>query len=101
MLELFQTIQNSLPELSTAGLFFVFFFGTFVSEDAACLFAGTAAASGRVGFLVAVSSCFLGIFAGDVLLYAAGRLLGRKALDNRLVKRFVPERGASKASTWL
>lgn len=90
-----------MPELSAAGLFFVFFFGTFVSEDAACLLAGTAAASGRIGFALALTSCFLGIFAGDVLLFGAGRLLGRKALDNRFVRRFVSGRSAAKASAWL
>lgn len=101
MLDLFTTIQNSLPELSTAGLFFVFFFGTFVSEDAACLLAGTAAANGRVGFAFAVTACFLGIFAGDVLLFGMGRLLGNRALDNRFVKRFISEKSASKAAAWL
>jgi len=101
MFEFFDTIQNSLPELSTAGLFFVFFFGTFVSEDAACLLAGTAAANGRVGFAFAVTACFLGIFFGDVLLYGAGRLLGARAIDNRFVKHFVSEKAALKASAWL
>ena len=101
MPEFFQTIQNSLPELSTAGLFFLFFFGTFVSEDAACLLAGTAAASGRVGFTAAVASCFLGIFAGDVLLYGAGRLLGSRVFENRFVRRFVSKNAKSKASAWL
>ncbi len=101
MHEILNEIQNSLPELSAAGLFFVFFFGTFISEDTACLLAGTAAANGRIGFAFAVTACFLGIFAGDVLLYGAGRLLGRNALDNRLVKRFVSDKVASKASAWL
>jgi membrane protein DedA with SNARE-associated domain len=101
MPEFFQTIQNSLPELSTAGLLFLFFFGTFVSEDAACLLAGTAAASGRIGFAAAVTSCFLGIFAGDVLLYGVGRLLGSRFFENRFVKRFVSEHATSKASAWL
>lgn len=101
MLDFFDTIQKSLPELSQAGLFFVFFFGTFVSEDAACLLAGTAAANGRTGFVLAVTACFLGIFAGDVLLYGAGRLLGANAIDNRIVRRFVSKKSASKASAWL
>ena len=101
MPEIFQTIQNSLPELSSAGLFVLFFFGTFISEDAACLLAGTAAASGRIGFAAAVTSCFLGIFVGDVLLYGFGRVIGTKVFDNRFVKRFVSEHTTAKASVWL
>ena len=52
MPEILNMIQNSLPEFSLAGLFFLFFFGTFLSEDAACLLAGSMAASGRVGYAV-------------------------------------------------
>ncbi len=101
MLDLFGQIQNSLPEWSAAALFFVFFFGTFVSEDGACILAGTAVASGRASFALAASACFLGIFTGDVLLYGIGRLLGPRALENRIVRRFVSESAASRASSWL
>lgn len=101
MLDIFGQIQNSLPEWSAAALFFVFFFGTFVSEDGACILAGTAVASGRVSFVLAASACFLGIFTGDVLLFGIGRLLGPRALENRIVRRFVSESAASRASSWL
>lgn len=101
MPEYVQTLFNSLPELSAAGLFLFFFFATFVSEDAACLLAGTAAASGRLSFLLAVTACLLGIFAGDVLLYLCGRLLGNRVFENRIVKRFISEASITKASGWL
>jgi membrane protein DedA with SNARE-associated domain len=101
MPEYIQTLFNSLPELSAAGLFLFFFVATFVSEEAACLLAGTAAASGRLTFLLAVTACLLGIFVGDVLLYLCGRLLGNKVFENRIVKRYVPESSLKKASDWL
>ena len=101
MPEFLQYIQNSLPELSATGLFFLFFFGTFLSEDAACLIAGTAAASGRMSFALAAISCFLGIFVGDVLLYGVGRLFWRSVIENRLVRRFVSRPAVEKATTWL
>lgn len=101
MPEIFQYIQSSLPELSAAGLFFLFFFGTFVSEDAACLVAGTVAASGQVSFAFAVTTCFLGIFVGDLLLYAVGRRLGRSVFENRFVRRFVSKSAVEKATGWL
>ncbi len=101
MPEFLQTIQQSAPELSAAALFFLFFFGTFVSEDAACLAAGAAAANGSIGFATALTACFLGIFAGDLLLYAAGRTFGDKVFENRIVQRFVSDETKIKASVWL
>lgn len=101
MLDLSQILQNGVPEFSAAGLFFLFFFGTFLSEDGACLLAGTAAATGRMSFALALSACFLGIFVGDILLYGAGRMLGRRTFENKLVKRFVPDRTITSASKWL
>ena len=76
-------------EWGEAGILLALFIGTFVSEDLACLSAGSLAASGRVDLAPAVAACFLGIFFGDMLLYAAGRMLGAPALDSRLVARFV------------
>jgi membrane protein DedA with SNARE-associated domain len=101
MHELLFGLQNSLPELSATGLFLFFFFATFVSEDAACLLAGTAAASGRISFSLAVVACLVGIFVGDVLLYFVGRLLGRKVFENRLVRRYVSAEALKKSSEWL
>lgn len=101
MPDLSQYIQNGVPELPVAVLFLFFFFGTFISEDAACLLAGSTVASGRIGFAFAVTACFLGIFAGDILLFAVGRLLGDQAFKNKLVRRFISEPSAAKARSWL
>jgi membrane protein DedA with SNARE-associated domain len=57
---------------------------TFVSEDLACIAAGALVASGQLGFAPAALACFAGILAGDLLLYGAGRALGRPALLRRL-----------------
>ena len=90
------------PEgFSAAGLFFIFFFATFVSEDAACLAAGTFAAQGRVSFALALSACLAGIFAGDVLLYWTGRIFGGSILSTKLFRRFVSENAVRKSSEWL
>jgi membrane protein DedA with SNARE-associated domain len=82
-----------------SGVLLALFFGTFVSEDLACLSAGSLAASGRVDLAPAVAACFLGIFVGDMLLYAAGRSFGTRALDSRIVSRIVKretiDRGAA------
>jgi len=101
MEKLIQYFSVDLTGLSMAALFAVFFFGTFISEDAACLLAGTAAASGRTSFALALVSCFLGIFVGDLLLFGAGRMFGTRLFDNRFVRRFISIETTSKASAWL
>lgn len=101
MPDITQIIQNGGPEISSAVLFFLFLFGTFVSEDAACILAGSAVAGGHVSFAFAVTACFLGIFAGDMLLFGAGRVFGEKALNYKIVRRFVSERSQAKAKSWL
>jgi membrane protein DedA with SNARE-associated domain len=58
--------------------------GTLVSEDLTCIGAGALVATGEVGFLAASVACFVGILAGDLMLYLAGWLAG-----SRLPRRFV------------
>lgn len=86
------------PEIVIAALLFL---ATFVSEDAACIAAGSAAASGRIGLATAVAACMLGIFAGDMLLYAIGRSAGPRILASGIVRRFATESRIAKAATWL
>src|SRR5688572_21138563 len=101
MIDLSQILQNGVPELPAAALFLFFFIGTFVSEDAACLLAGTAAASGRMSLALALTACFLGIFVGDLLLYAAGRTFGKQIFQSTFVKRFVSDQTIAKASDFM
>jgi membrane protein DedA with SNARE-associated domain len=51
-------------------------FGTLLSEDAACIAAGVLIQRGEVGALAGTAACALGIFGGDVALWAAGRFSG-------------------------
>ena len=50
---------------------------TLLSEDLACVAAGVLAARGSVPFVPAMIACYLGIIAGDQLLYLLGRTVGR------------------------
>lgn len=68
---------------------------TLISEDAACIGAGLLVATGELTFLEASLSCGLGIFFGDLLLYAAGRF------SHGLVRRWLGEERLARASTWL
>lgn len=88
-------------ELSLIAIFLALFFGTFISEDAACLTAGTLVVQGRISFAFAIAACLAGIFVGDLLLYGAGRLFGQKILDSKFVSRFVSKEAVSRGSEWL
>lgn len=48
-----------------------------MAEDPTCLAAGLLAAEGIIGFWWAALACTVGIFIGDMVLYALGRWLGR------------------------
>ena len=74
---------------------------TFVSEDAACVAAGTLASNGRIGLAVAILACFAGIVVGDAALYGAGRLFGIRLIENRFFKRFVSPDSISRVSKWM
>ncbi|MCE9596618.1 MAG: VTT domain-containing protein [Spirochaetia bacterium] len=74
---------------------------TFVSEDLTSIGAGIAAASGKVSFAVALIGSMLGIFVGDLLLFAAGRTLGRAALSYAPLKWFIDASAVERSSRWF
>ncbi len=75
--------------------------GTLVSEDLSCIAAGLLVADGRLGFVAATGACFVGIFVGDLALFALGRLVGRPALAARPLRWFVSESAVERASRWF
>ena len=74
---------------------------TLVSEDLTTISVGVMVAQGKIGFLFGAFSCFLGIFVGDVLLYLAGRTLGRPALRHIPLKWFLSPESVEKSSAWF
>lgn len=74
---------------------------TFVSEDLTCVAAGVLAAQGRVGFAVAAAGCLLGIYVGDLLLFLAGRFLGRAALARAPLKWVLRRADVERSSEWF
>jgi membrane protein DedA with SNARE-associated domain len=69
--------------------------GTFVSEDLTCIAVGTLVAQRAISFQSGVLACLAGIFTGDMLLFLAGRWIGRPAL------RFLSAARVERASRWL
>ena len=64
---------------------------TFVSEDLTCIATGALIASRMLGFLPGVLGCVAGIFFGDLLLYFAGRLLGRLIVQWKPLRKILSE----------
>lgn len=84
--ELLQRIAELPPWLAAALLVTA----TFVSEDLTCVAAGLAGATGAMPPLLAGAATGLGIWLGDLGLYALGRWLGAAALDRERVQRWLP-----------
>jgi membrane protein DedA with SNARE-associated domain len=74
---------------------------TLVSEDLACASAGLLVARGEIGFAAGTLACFLGIFFGDLGLYALGRGLGWVALERAPLRWFISRRSAERAAVWF
>jgi membrane protein DedA with SNARE-associated domain len=75
--------------------------GTLVSEDLSCIAAGLLVADGRLGIGSAAAACFAGILAGDLALFALGRVLGRPALGAPPLRWVVTEAAVERASRWF
>ena len=74
---------------------------TLVSEDLTTISVGVLVAQGRIGFLFGSIACFLGIFIGDILLFLAGRYLGRPAVARAPLKWFLSEKAVKQSSAWF
>ena len=88
-------------EATLPALFLLIVVATFVTEDLTTISVGVLVAQGRVEFLFGTMACFLGIFIGDILLYLAGRYLGRPAVAHAPLKWFVREKAVEKSSVWF
>jgi len=82
-------------------LFTLLALATLISEDLTCIWAGVMAAQGRISFVFAAIACLAGIFIGDLLLYLAGRVLGRAALRRAPLRWFVREEDVARGSLWF
>jgi pimeloyl-ACP methyl ester carboxylesterase/membrane protein DedA with SNARE-associated domain len=74
---------------------------TLASEDITCIATGLLVSQGRVGLIAGSAACGAGILIGDLLIYAAGRYLGRPWLGRRPLKWMVPPRALARSSEWF
>jgi membrane protein DedA with SNARE-associated domain/pimeloyl-ACP methyl ester carboxylesterase len=75
--------------------------GTLASEDLTCIAAGLMAAHGQLSWLAAASACFVGIFVGDMLLFIAGRTLGRAAVRRAPLRWLVTPAAIERCRRWF
>ena len=98
---------TDIEQLANAGeagalaLFFLLAAATLVSEDATCVTAGLLVARGDASFAVAAGGSLFGIFFGDMLLFLAGRFVGRPALRVAPFKWFVRANDVGRSSEWF
>lgn len=83
-------VATALPADSPEWLLLSLFLSTLASEDLACVLAGALVASGQLSLGSASVACVLGILAGDLGLYAAGRFLWAGVGRSSWLARRVP-----------
>jgi membrane protein DedA with SNARE-associated domain len=74
---------------------------TFVSEDLTCVAAGLTAATGRMSAVSAIGAAALGIWLGDLGLYAAGKWIGAAALRRAPFAWFVHGDDVAASARWF
>jgi pimeloyl-ACP methyl ester carboxylesterase/membrane protein DedA with SNARE-associated domain len=95
---------NLVPPFSGPSLLVVLLLialATLVSEDLTCIGAGLLVAQGRIDLFSAAAACFFGILVGDMLLYLAGRIFGRPALEHAPLFWFVKPEAVDRAAKWF
>src|SRR5687767_9816769 len=75
--------------------------GTLVSEDLTTIGAGLLVARGEMDPAAAVLACVAGIYAGDLGLWAIGRVAGPRVLGWKRVAPVLTQSGAQQFSAWL
>ncbi|MBI3477370.1 MAG: VTT domain-containing protein [Acidobacteria bacterium] len=88
------------PETQTTLALSIFLF-TFAYEDGATLLAATLGAAGKLDVRLGFVSAFLGIWIGDMGLYALGSSLGRRAATARWSRRFISDETLVQAEVWF
>ncbi len=91
-----ETITSMLTPASLMGLpasqvMMILMAGTLISEDLSCVSAGLLAATGQLHLGLGILACSMGIWMGDLLLYALGRGLRAGVLRVAWTSRWVTQ----------
>ena len=94
------SLLQALPHTQLALAVWIFA-GTFVYEDGATLLAATLAATGRLNPVLALLTAFVGIWTGDIGLYAMGSNFGKYTVRWHRLQRFLKPQSLKKAQAWF
>jgi pimeloyl-ACP methyl ester carboxylesterase/membrane protein DedA with SNARE-associated domain len=95
---------RSLPKITGLALAIICLLiavSTMISEDLTCITTGLMVARGTLGFWTGTIACFIGIFVGDLLVFLAGRSLGRAVLRRAPLRWFLTPDAVAWSSTWI
>lgn len=95
---------RSLPKITGFALTIVLLLiavATLLSEDLTCIATGLMIARGTIGFWPGTLACFVGIFVGDILVFLAGRSLGRAVLRRPPLRWFLTPEAVAWSSRWI
>ncbi len=93
--------ESPAEGLSLLALMIAIAAATLISEDLACIGAGLLAARGGLSLPLAVIASFGGIVFGDMLLFLAGKHLGRPALKYPPLKWVIKDDDVTRSSRWF
>ena len=100
-MELLDQIIEQVVGLPLWAAWVAIILATFVSEDLTCIAAGLIAAGGHLPAFDAIGAAGLGIFLGDLGLYAAGKWIGVPALRRAPIAWFVHDDDVQVSSDWF
>lgn len=100
-MELVEALVQRIVDLPLWAAWVAIVVATFVSEDLTCVAAGLAAATGRISAWDAIGAAGLGIWLGDLGLYAAGKYIGKPALRRAPFKWFIHDEDVKASSEWF
>ncbi|MEZ0298894.1 MAG: VTT domain-containing protein [Candidatus Methylacidiphilales bacterium] len=72
-----------------------------LSEDAAVIGSAVLAATGALPWVWAFTAAFIGVWLGDLLLYAIGRWLGAQARRTAWLQRWIPAGQWERSEAWF
>ncbi|NNF27071.1 MAG: alpha/beta fold hydrolase, partial [Gemmatimonadetes bacterium] len=74
---------------------------TFVSEDLTCIGTGLLVARGSLPWFPGMLACLIGIWVGDLLLYGAGRFIGRPVVRVAPLRWLIDAETLERACDWF
>ncbi|MEM9083305.1 MAG: alpha/beta fold hydrolase, partial [Planctomycetota bacterium] len=94
-------IDNITRDISPWLQMWIIAAATLVSEDGTAVGTGVLVAEGTIDGFVGIVGCWVGIFLGDMGLYLIGRIVGRRALDYKPVRAWLPTRSIDSLGEWF